>query len=85
MQSTKTSNRAPTKPQKRKGKSEKLPIQASFQYKSVESIFIIIFKFYGTGWQDTNKSETEAGDSQLQLIKFLALPPRTESQWAVCI
>ena len=68
---------------KRKGKNEKLPIQASFQYKSVESIFIIIFKFYGTGWQDTNKSETEAADSQLQL--FLALPPRTESQWAVCI
>ena len=51
MKSTKISDRAPTKPQKKKGKKgkrEKLPIQASFQYKSVESIFIIIFKFYGT-------------------------------------
>ena len=61
MKSTKISNRAPTKPQKkeRDRKSEKLPIQASFQYKSVESIFIIIFKFYGTGWQETNESKTE--------------------------
>ena len=63
MKSTKISDRAPTKPQKKEGKKgnrEKLPIQASFQYKSVESIFIIIFKFYGTRWQETNESKTEA-------------------------